>query len=105
MNETRRELLLMLAEIGTLYPEMRLGQIISWLAGVARGSAVEAIYDVEDNELIAAIRDHISNPLARSMTSDTPNLRNSASTSSHNVDAQEVLRELEGRLGADGAES
>lgn len=65
MNEIRRNLLSALTEISTLYPEMRFGQLVSWLASSGQ-SVQEAIYDIEDEELIAAIRDHISNPLARS---------------------------------------
>ncbi len=65
MTEARKELLLLLADVSNRYPEMRLGQVLSWFATAARGSTLEAIYDAEDEELISAMRDHLGNPLAR----------------------------------------
>ena len=65
MTEARKDLLLLLADVSNRYPEMRLGQMLSWLATAARGSTPQATYDVEDAELISAIRDHLANPLAR----------------------------------------
>ena len=65
MIQTRAELLRLLAEVGSLYPEMRIGQILSWFAGAARGPRVESVYDAEDDELIAAINEHLSSPRAR----------------------------------------
>jgi hypothetical protein len=64
MNSQRRELLDLLAVLSDQYPEMRLGQVLTWFAGAARGQRVESIYDAEDEELIAAMRNH----LAKKMT-------------------------------------
>jgi hypothetical protein len=68
MTESRKELLLLLADVSNRYPEMRFGQVLSWFATAARGSTLEAKYDAEDEELISAIRDHLGNPLARTGT-------------------------------------
>jgi hypothetical protein len=56
MTETRAELLKVLGELNEECPEMRMGQLIANLATLARGAAVESIWDVEDEELLAAAR-------------------------------------------------
>ena len=56
MTVTRNELLKALAELSAECPEMRMGQLIANLATLARGAAVEAIWDSEDEELLAAAR-------------------------------------------------
>ena len=54
--ETRRELLTALEELGNKYPEMRLGQLVLFVARLARGPAVSAVYDVDDEELLREAR-------------------------------------------------
>ena len=56
MTPERREVLEILAELSTMYPEMRMGQWMTAFASAARGSKVEAIYDVEDEELLPVMR-------------------------------------------------
>ena len=56
MNATRSELLKALSELSESCPEMRMGQLIANLATLARGAAVESIWDAEDEELLAAAR-------------------------------------------------
>jgi hypothetical protein len=60
MNSERRDVLELLAELSNFYPEMRLGQILAWFAGAARGQRAESIYDAEDAELIVAMREHLA---------------------------------------------
>jgi hypothetical protein len=55
-ESSRRELLELLAELGEQLPELRLGQLFTNLATHARGANVEAIWDAEDEELIASAR-------------------------------------------------
>ena len=55
-DSTRQQLLQVLAELSDLCPEMRMGQLIANLATVAKGATAEAIWDVEDEELLAAAR-------------------------------------------------
>jgi hypothetical protein len=50
----RSDLLKVLAELSEVCPEMRFGQLIANLATLARGATVEAIWDVEDEELLPA---------------------------------------------------
>lgn len=56
MTATRSELLKVLNELSETCPEMRMGQLIANLVTLARGAAVEAIWDAEDEELLAAAR-------------------------------------------------
>src|SRR5690606_23299274 len=50
------ELIESLAELRQALPSMRLGQLISNMATVARGSVPGAIWEMEDDELLSAIR-------------------------------------------------
>jgi hypothetical protein len=54
--ETRQELLKALEELGNKYPEMRLGQLVIFVTRLARGPAVSAVYDVDDEELLRETR-------------------------------------------------
>jgi hypothetical protein len=59
MTPIRREVLHALQELSERYPEMRLGQLVANFASLARGPTPEAVYDVEDEELLAAARKHL----------------------------------------------
>jgi hypothetical protein len=56
MNAPREELLRHLAELSEADPELRLGQMIVNLATLAQGAKPEALWDAEDEELLAAAR-------------------------------------------------
>jgi hypothetical protein len=57
MTDARHpELLDALAELRRALPEMRLGQLVANMATVARGPVPGAVWDVEDDELLAAVR-------------------------------------------------
>ena len=57
MNITvQDELIESLAELRRVLPSMRMGQLIANMATVARGASPGEIWDVEDDELLAAIR-------------------------------------------------
>lgn len=56
MTESRHELLQLLGELGELFPDWRFGQLVANVATKARGPQVEAIWDSEDEELLAAVR-------------------------------------------------
>ncbi|MBI3462087.1 MAG: hypothetical protein HY000_03370 [Planctomycetes bacterium] len=55
-DPTRQQLLQVLAELSELCPEMRMGQLIANLATLAKGASAEAVWDVEDEELLVAAR-------------------------------------------------
>jgi hypothetical protein len=54
MTTTRGELLRLLADLSEEAPDLRLGQLVANLATLAQGPKVEAIWDAEDEELVAA---------------------------------------------------
>jgi hypothetical protein len=58
-SETRGELLKVLGELSEQCPEVRLGQLITNLATLARGPQVEAIWDAEDKELLDAAKQQL----------------------------------------------
>jgi hypothetical protein len=64
------ELMESLAELRQALPSMRLGQLIANLATVARGAVPGAIWDMEDNELLGAIRWQLQQLSARAMTGE-----------------------------------
>ena len=55
-SQTRRELLEVLSDLSEQCPEVRLGQLIANLGTLAKGPTVEAIWDVEDEELLEAAK-------------------------------------------------
>ncbi len=55
----RQDLLRALGEMSEAFPDLRLGQMIANLAVASRGATTEAIWDVEDDELIAAVHRHL----------------------------------------------
>ena len=65
-DATRREVLEVLAEISAYCPDMRFGQLIANLSVAARGAAVESIWDVEDEELLAEARQELESLRTRS---------------------------------------
>ena len=56
MTTARRELLQLLGDISEHDGDLRLGQLVTNLATLARGANVEAIWDSEDDELTLAAR-------------------------------------------------
>jgi hypothetical protein len=59
MTTECRQVLELIEELSSLYPDMRLGQILTWFASIAREAKAESIWDVEDAELIPLMRDHV----------------------------------------------
>jgi hypothetical protein len=57
--EVRRELLRVLDDLGEYTPDVRFGQLLANLSYMAKGFTAEAIWDVEDDELLSAARSHL----------------------------------------------
>ena len=55
-TQVRQEILQTLAELSECCPEVRFGQLIANLSYIAEGPTSEAIWDVEDEKLLAAGR-------------------------------------------------
>jgi hypothetical protein len=60
IEPVRREVLRVLEELSATCPEDRFGQMIANLAMLARGDAEGALWDMEDEELVAAARKHLA---------------------------------------------
>ena len=58
-NPEREALLQLLGELCDECPELRFGQLIANLAVVARGAEPNAVWDLEDEELLAATRSQL----------------------------------------------
>jgi hypothetical protein len=59
MQPVRQEVLKVLSELSEVAPEVRFGQLIANLSYLARGLANESIWDMEDDELLEAAREHL----------------------------------------------
>ena len=60
IDPVRREVLAALQELSETCPDYRFGQMIANLTMLARGDAEGALWDLEDEELLAAARKHLS---------------------------------------------
>jgi hypothetical protein len=69
IEETRVELLAALAELGRVHPNWRLGQMLSNLAMAAGRLDAGAVWDLEDEEALAAARRLLESRAERSATS------------------------------------
>lgn len=56
MTESRQELLRLVSELSEADPELRLGQLVTNLATMARGPQPESVWDCDDDELAGAAR-------------------------------------------------
>jgi hypothetical protein len=61
----RQEILKLWERLSELTPDVRFGQLIANLSYLAAGPTNEAIWDVEDEQLLGAIRKHIADLLQR----------------------------------------
>jgi hypothetical protein len=60
IDPLRQEVLKVLAELSEVCPQVRLGQLMANLSYQARGASNESIWDMEDDELLAAAREHLA---------------------------------------------
>jgi hypothetical protein len=62
----RQEILMLLERLSELAPDVRFGQLIANLSYRAVAPSTEAIWDMEDEQLLVAIRNQISDLSDRS---------------------------------------
>lgn len=55
----RQELIRVLDELARRMPQVRVGQLVANLAYAAKGPTQEAVWEVEDEELLAAATEHL----------------------------------------------
>ena len=60
MSPTRQQILQGLQELSELTPDIRFGQLVANLSYLAIGPTAEAIWDMEDEQLLKAIQTHIA---------------------------------------------
>jgi hypothetical protein len=60
ISAQREEILRLLERLSELTPDVRFGQLIANLSYLAVGPTNEAIWDMEDEHLLVAIRQHIA---------------------------------------------
>jgi hypothetical protein len=58
-RELKQDILRALAELVEHTPDVRFGQLIANLVVIARGPTPEAVWDMEDDELLEAVKCHI----------------------------------------------
>ncbi len=63
----RQEIVRLLERLSELAPEVRFGQLVANLSYLAIGPTTEAIWDMEDEQLVAALRKHIADLSDRAM--------------------------------------
>lgn len=68
IDSIRHDVLRALEELSAEFPAWRFGQMIANLAVVARGATTEAIWDIEDDELLAAIHSQLEKRRSRTTT-------------------------------------
>jgi hypothetical protein len=58
-SELKQDILRELSQLVEHCPDIRFGQLIVNLSCIARGPTPEAVWDIEDDELLAATKSHI----------------------------------------------
>ena len=56
----RQEILRVLADLSACCPDVRLGQLLANLSYLAKGPTNEAIWEMEDEELLVAAQQHLA---------------------------------------------
>lgn len=65
INPVRQEILRQLERLSDLAPEVRFGQLIANLAFLAAGPWDQTLWDLEDEQLLAAIQQHLADLTGR----------------------------------------
>ena len=65
INPVLQEILRELERLSELAPDVRFGQLVANLTFLAAGPWEEALWDLEDDQLLAAIHQHVSDLSSR----------------------------------------
>ncbi len=65
ISPVRENILKELCRVSELAPDVRFGQLIANLAFIAAGPWEESLWDLEDEQLLAAIRQHLADLSSR----------------------------------------
>ena len=64
-QNARQEVLAVLAEAAALAPDVRLGQLIAFVGFMGESQVGRTLWDMEDDELLAALQQHRADLLGR----------------------------------------
>jgi hypothetical protein len=78
-SESQREALAMLAEVWSLSPDVRLGQLFAHLGFLGENHIGRGLWDIEDDELMRILALHRTELLARLQNTPESNAKCSAS--------------------------
>lgn len=70
ISPIREEILEKLQRVSALAPELRFGQLIANLAFLAAGPWNETLWDLEDEQLLAALKQHLADLSTRDAAVD-----------------------------------
>lgn len=82
MTDVQREALAVLAEVWSLSPDVRLGQLMAHLGFLGEAHLEKGLGYIEDDELIAILYRHRAELLARSRGMPGPSLEPTAASTS-----------------------
>jgi len=68
ISSTRKQILELLVELSAVCPELRFGQMVANLSYQARGLTNESIWEMEDEELLVAVREQLEMFKSRQVT-------------------------------------
>ncbi len=60
IDNNRQEILKLLEKVSELAPDVRLGQLIANMAFLAVGPWDQTLWDLEDDQLLLALRQHVA---------------------------------------------
>jgi hypothetical protein len=72
ISDERQELLRLLTELSAEVPNVRFGQLIANLSYLGRGLSAESVWEIEDDELLRAAREHLEQWRARKSAGVAP---------------------------------
>ncbi len=61
IDPTRQQIILDIARLAEIDPDMRFGQLVSWIANMARPDDPQATPNVDDDEFLRACETHLEN--------------------------------------------
>jgi len=68
IDPVRRDILRELQRVSELAPELRFGQLVANMAFLAAGPWNETLWDLEDDQLLATLKQHVADLSSRDAT-------------------------------------
>lgn len=71
----RREALAVLADVCEISPDVRLGQLLAHLGFLGKDQTGQSLWDIEDEQLLAVLRQHLAELRERTVAPKSPPLQ------------------------------